>query len=357
MKKILLLALPALLMSCNTDEYTINGKTNEQLNGQYAYLLNEKETVIDSCLIENGSFTFSDTINDQKVYMVQMDKQRAVVFVEKGRKIEVNATESPIISTDNGGLNDKYNAIMDSIAKQAAKLRERENKMHDANATPDAIRDTMKHEYGKLYDYYRAEILANKDNQIGSVLLGLTARSLYPTIEALDSMCNVVKYAKDNAIVISLKEQLMLKEKTKEGKMYTDFGGLSETGKLVKLSDFVGKGNYVLVDFWASWCRPCKAEMPNLVKLHNKFKNKGLTIVGVNISDQEGAFKHTLKVQKIEYPQIMIPPHVVENGAKLYNVTSIPHIMLIAPDGTIVKRGLRGEEMMTYIEEVITKKL
>ena len=356
MKKFLLLALPALLTACTGDKYTINGKTNEQLNGQYAYLLNDKEEVIDSCIINKGTFSFSDTINDQKVYIVQMEKQKAVVFVENGRQIEINATENPIISTDNGGLNDKYNAIMDSIAKQAAKLREKENKMHDANATPEAIRNTMKLEYEKLYDYYRTEISTNADNQVGSVLLGLTARSLYPTIEAIDSMCNVVKYAKDNAIIIAFKEQLALQEKTKEGKMYTDFGGLSEEGKLVKLSDFVGKDNYVLVDFWASWCGPCKAEMPNLMKLHNKFGKKGLTVVGVNISDQEGAFKHTLEVQKITYPQIMIPAHVADNGAKIYSVNSIPHIMLIAPDGTILKRGLRGEEMMKYVEEVITKK-
>lgn len=364
MKKYLLLALPALLTACSSNEYKINGKVNEQLNGQYAYLLNEQEAVIDSCIIENGSFTFSDTISDQKIYYVKLDKHSGVVFVESGSSIEFDATEAQTIATDNGGLNDKYNAIMDSIAKQVAKLREKKNKMHNANATPDSIRNTIKLEYEKLYDYYRGEITANKDNQVGAALLGLTARSLYPTLEEIDSMSNIVKYAKDNAVIQRFKEQLIENEeirkqveKTQEGNKYTDFPGLSEKGKLVKLSDFVGKDNYVLVDFWASWCRPCKAEMPNLVKLHNKYKDKGLTVVGVNISDQEGAFKHTLKVQKIEYPQIVIPTHYKEkNGAIIYGITSIPHIMLIAPDGTILKRGLHGEEMVKYVEDILTKK-
>jgi hypothetical protein len=83
---------------------------------------------------------------------------------------------------------------------------------------------------------------------------------------------------------------------------------------------------------------------------------EGLTVLGVNISDTEAQFKGTLKLQGIEYPQIHIPAHVKENGATLYNVKSIPHIMLIAPDGTILKRGLRGEEMMKYIDEIMNEK-
>lgn len=356
MKKLLLLALPALMVSCGPKKFSIEGQTVEQLDSTYAYLMTDKEEMLDSCLITKGKFAFADTVSDQKVYFVHMGNQRTVVFVENGRDITVNATEAPIKTTDNGGLNDKYTAIMDSIAKQAAALRAKENKMYKENATPDAIRDSIKVEYEKLYDYYRAEIDANKDNQIGAVLLGMTARSLYPTLEKIDSMSTIVKYAKDNAIVQSFREQLELKEKTKEGKMFTDFRGLSEDGKVIKFSDFAGKGNYVLVDFWASWCGPCKAEMPNLVKLHKKFKNKGLTVLGINISDQLDAFKQTVKNYGIEYPQMVIPSYAKENGAKIYGVNSIPHIMLIAPDGTILKRGLRGEDMMKYVEEQVTKK-
>lgn len=356
MKKFILLALPALMASCGPNKYKIEGTVNEQLDSTYAYLMTDKEEKLDSCLISKGKFTFSDTVSDQSILLVHMAQQRTVVFVENGRNIQINALEAPIKTTDNGGLNDKYNTIMDSIAKQAAAIREKENKLYQANTTPDSIREFRKAEYDKLYDYYRAEIEANKDNQIGAVILGMTARSLYPTMEKIDSMSNIVKYAKDNAIIQAFKQQLEQKEKTKEGKMFTDFGGLSTEGKLTKLSDFVGKGNYVLVDFWASWCGPCKAEMPNLVRLHKKLQKKGLTVVGVNISDNETNFKSTLKTYKIDYPQIHIPAHVQENGAKIYSVNSIPHIMLIAPDGTILKRGLRGEDMMKYVEEQVTKK-
>lgn len=356
MKKFILLALPALMASCGPNKYKIEGTVNEQLDSTYAYLMTDKEEMLDSCLISKGKFTFSDTVSDQSVLLVHMAQQRAVVFVENGRDIQINALEAPIKTTDNGGLNDKYNTIMDSIAKQAAAVREKENKLYKANMTPDSIREFRKAEYEKLYDYYRAEIEANKDNQVGAVLLGMTARSLYPTLEKIDSMSNIVKYAKDNAILQSFKQQLEQKEKTKEGKMFTDFTGLSAEGKLIKFSDFVGKGNYVLVDFWASWCGPCKAEFPNLIQLHKKLKNKGLTVLGINISDQLDAFKQTVKNYGIEYPQMVIPSYAKENGARIYSVNSIPHIMLIAPDGTILKRGLRGEEMMKYVEEQVTKK-
>ena len=354
MKKLLFLALPAIMASCGPNNFKIEGTVTEKLDSTYAYLMTDKEEMLDSCLITKGKFEFADTVSDQKVYFVHMGNQRTIVFVENGRDITVNATEAPIKTTDNGGLNDKYNTIMDSIAKQAATLRAKENKMYKENATPDAIRDAIKVEYEKLYDYYRAEIDANKDNQLGAMLLGMTARSLYPTLEKIDSMCNIVKYAKDNAMIQSLKEQLELKEKTKEGKMFTDFRGLSDEGKVIRLSDFVGKGNYVLVDFWASWCGPCKAEIPNLVKLHKKYKDKGLTVLVINISDKLDAFRQTVKNYGIEYPQLVIPSYAKENGAKIYGINSIPHIMLIGPDGTILKRGLRGEDMMKYVEEAMS---
>ena len=110
-----------------------------------------------------------------------------------------------------------------------------------------------------------------------------------------------------------------------------------------------------MVDFWASWCVPCKKEIPYLIQLHNKYKDQGLTVLGVNIADKTADYKRALETLNINYPQLEIPSYAKENGAKLYNIKSIPHIMLIAPDGTILKRGLHGEEMVNYIEELLGK--
>ena len=353
MKKLILLAIPALMVSCGPKKFSIEGETLEQLDSTYAYLMNDKEEKLDSCLITQGKFTFTDTVSGQKVYLVHMGGHRTAVFVENGCTIKINAQENPIIATDNGGLNDKSRALTDTVQKLMAVVRAEQEKMFSENKTPEEIRAFVSTEFEKIYDCYRNTIMENKDNIFGTYVFGMSARTLYPTLEQVDSMSNLLKYAKDNTFVQKFRQQLVDQEKTKEGKMYTDFRGFSIDGKLLKLSDFVGKGNYVLVDFWASWCKPCMKEMPHLIKLHNTYKDKGLTVLGVNISDKHENFMKALKEQKIEYAQMEIPTYAKENGAKIYNVNSIPHIMLIAPDGTILKRGLHGEAMVKYVEETL----
>jgi thiol-disulfide isomerase/thioredoxin len=117
------------------------------------------------------------------------------------------------------------------------------------------------------------------------------------------------------------------------------------------LSDYVGKGKYVLVDFWASWCGPCKAEIPSLVALQNKFGGDKFTVIGVNVWDEEDKFKASLTAEGINYPQIFIPRDNKDDATALYGIRGIPQIILFGPDGVIVQRDLRGEAMKKLIEE------
>ena len=118
-----------------------------------------------------------------------------------------------------------------------------------------------------------------------------------------------------------------------------------------KLSDYVGKGKYVLVDFWASWCGPCKGEIPNLIELQNKFGGEKFMVLGVNVWDEEAAFKAALEEEGITYPQIVIPQNNKDNATELYGIQGIPQIILFGPDGTIVQRDLRGQAMKDLVEE------
>ena len=146
-----------------------------------------------------------------------------------------------------------------------------------------------------------------------------------------------------------LRTFLELAENTKEGKMYVDFSGFDLEGNASKLSDYVGKGKYVLADFWASWCGPCKMEIPNLIELHKQFAGEKFIVLGVNVWDQEDKFKAALEEEGIEYPQIYIPRDNKDNATELYSIRGIPQIMLFGPDGTIVKRDLRGQEMKDFV--------
>ena len=133
------------------------------------------------------------------------------------------------------------------------------------------------------------------------------------------------------------------------GAQYRDFRGTWE-GKEYKLSDFVNRGKYVLVDFWASWCGPCRKEIPNIIRTYNKYKGKGLEVIGVAVSDKPEDTAKAVKKLGINYTVF----NETDNSASsAYGIQSIPQILLIGPDGTILKQGLRGENVGEAVKEAL----
>ena len=139
-----------------------------------------------------------------------------------------------------------------------------------------------------------------------------------------------------------LREELTIEAQApQEGDMFRDFA-VEYEGKTTRLSDYVGKGQYGLVDFWASWCVPCRREIPNLIAAYNKYKDKGLQVLGVAAWDEPDNTKKAIEEDKIPYPQILNSQKI---AADAYGIAAIPRIILFAPDGTIVANGLRGEDI------------
>ena len=142
-----------------------------------------------------------------------------------------------------------------------------------------------------------------------------------------------------------------MQKNTQEGMMFTDFS-VEYDGKTHRLSDYVGKGKYVLVDFWASWCRPCLGEIPNLKNVWNKYKGDKFEVLGVAVGDKPEASLNALKENGVEYPQIINTQSVALDA---YGINGIPEIILFAPDGKILKRGLRGAMIERTVKEYLEK--
>lgn len=151
--------------------------------------------------------------------------------------------------------------------------------------------------------------------------------------------------------IVDLQEKLDLKSKTLPGKMFTDFE-VEYEGNITKLSDYVGKGKFVIVDFWASWCGPCRQEIPFLIDVYNRYKDQNVEVLGVATWDQPEATIGAIEELGIPYPQILNAKAI---GSSAYGVDGIPEIMLVGPDGTILARGLRGEGIESALKAEMAK--
>ena len=156
-------------------------------------------------------------------------------------------------------------------------------------------------------------------------------------------------FLKEDATIAEAKKGWLVQMETSEGKMFKDFEAEYE-GKVTKLSDYVGKGKYVLVDFWASWCGPCKAEIPNLINVYNKYKGDKFEVLGVATWDKPEDTKQAIEQLHIPYPQML---NAQKAGSDAYGINGIPQIILFGPDGKIVKRNLRGEAVEQAVAEAL----
>lgn len=157
-------------------------------------------------------------------------------------------------------------------------------------------------------------------------------------VSIINQCCAEVQYH-PNIVKVKKKAEAALSQK--EGEMFKDFA-VEFNGKTIRLSDYVGRGKYVLVDFWASWCGPCRQEIPNLIALYEKYKDKEFLVLGVAVQDKIEDSQKAISDMQIPYPQILNSEKVATD---IYGIDALPETILFAPDGTIIARGMHGEDI------------
>ena len=247
--------------------------------------------------------------------------------------------------------NAKAEAIETAYSDQITAIQE------DAALTDEQKSEKFQAAYDATIEEYVAAakdaIKKNRDNEVAIAALKNISTMIEP--EELDAIISTLKApAVEDEFVVSLLAKLESKKATAEGKMFTDFSVIQDEndveGSLVKFSDYVGTGKYVLVDFWASWCGPCKREIPNIAAVYEKYKGENFDVLSVAVWDKPEDTKASAIEHGVVWNQIINAQRI---PTELYGIEGIPHIMLVGPDGTIVKRDLRGADIEKAVAEAL----
>lgn len=340
MKKLFFIAAVAAgMIACTSAtakqaDYTVTINGGENLaDGDMVYLFNyDTQEKVDSVAAANGTAVFNGTVGEPFVGRVISGGNRMGTFIVEGGQITVN---------DNLASGTPLNEIIKKFNDEAASLEEK----FSSAATPEE-QQSIYNEYLALNGKYIKE---NADNAVGFLLFSQMVPSM--SKEELDSalaeMPKMAGYKRVKDIIKTFERQ----EATAPGKMFTDFE-VEYNGETTKLSDFVGKGNYTLVDFWASWCGPCRREaMGTLKDIYNQYNGKGLDIVGIAVWDEPANTLQAIEQMQLPWKQVINAQTVPTD---LYGILGIPCIILFGPDGTIIARGQQGAELKASVDAAMS---
>lgn len=198
--------------------------------------------------------------------------------------------------------------------------------------------------------------VAQVENAPASVILLSGAKHFVGADNAFNLVVQSPKEVRGHWAIKSILPQLRAeafmeqnRKATDSGQKFKDFS-VYYKGKMLNLSDYVGKGKYVLVDFWASWCGPCMQEIPNLINVYKKYAGEKFDVLGVAVNDKPQNTEQAIEKLGIPYPQIIGAGNEI---SAIYGINAIPHIILFAPDGTVLHRGLRGAQIEEAIKKVL----
>ncbi len=307
------------------------------------------------------------TVNDGK-FSVEIPKcLTSLAFIEAGDcsmqfisdgsnlQFDLSGEDAVLKSGGKNSVNSRLenfnNWNRDFISDYRSKLAEIVNDENLSEDEKTAKSNELSDKASESYNAFNMKVVDdNKDNFLGVMAL----QNVYYEYET-DKLSEVIEglapELQETRFVKAIKTALESRVKTAEGMMFTDFEVEETPGKVSKLSDYVGKGKYVLVDFWASWCGPCRGEMPNLKSVYEKYHGDSFDMISVAVWDDPAETAKAAAELGISWNQIVNAQKIPTD---LYGIEGIPHIILFGPDGTILKRDLRGsaigEEIAKYVK-------
>jgi thioredoxin family protein len=343
-----------------TTTSTISGVVSPDVKVVYKLDLQNNNNIVDSAKVENGAFSFKYNATEKdNFYGIGYNDTFVMIVCEPNVKVNLINKTIEKGSLLNQKLN-TYSQQLDSINKPGEKIYEEYQRVfQDQTLSEEAKTEKMNHcreQFANLQkqnaDYVRGVIKANQDNILPALFIQYLPSN--DNFAELKELLNDKYVYSHHPALAAIKANIAQEEKKQAiiGKDFIDLTLNDTNGVSHKLSDYVGKGNYVLLDFWASWCGPCRAEMPNVVANYNKYHDKGFNIVGISFDSNSEAWKKAIADMKMNWIHLSDLKAWHSDAGKAYGVDAIPASILVDPQGKVVARDLRGEELGAKLSEI-----
>lgn len=357
---ILVLALTVFSCHMAKDEFLIKGSIEGVDKGKvYLQKIVEGQPQgVDTAEVVDGKFTFKGKMEipamrilrlNERDYFAQFFLDNSTITI-KAKKDSLRNTQ--ITGSPTQDLFKLYMAEMEKFGKDAGALQEKfRNSMMSGNVQ---AAENAKIDYQAMLDnnkVYSKNFVNEHPNSVVSAFITVARLAEQIDDDELDSILSKFSPEISNSeYVIKLKEMSKERKMTSVGAEAADFTMNTPEDKPVQLSSL--KGKVVLLDFWASWCAPCREENPNVVKLYQQYHNKGFEILGVSLDKKKEDWIKAIKDDKLDWIHVSDLQYWQSSAAKLYNVKAIPQSFLLDQEGKIIAKGLRGEALASKLAEL-----
>ncbi len=363
----LIIVFTAVFFSCDSnktdDNFTVQLNVTNA-DDMKAFLLERRDgemITVDSTLLENGKGSFSGKIELPEFYYLSFESTGPFsgLFVEPGEitvDIDFDNLSDPVVTgSETHKTFEDFNRSMDTFDEKANQIVKSYN---EAAAAKD---EEKMHQAETDYDALDTERLAAttefvKQNSGSVVAAYIVTRNTYRyELDELESLVQGFDPSISSSTYVQfLTDRVNTLKRVAVGQPFVDFEMADTFGELVSLSS-VANGKYLLVDFWAAWCRPCRAENPNVVNAYNKYHDKGFDVLGVSFDKERDKWIAAIQKDGLTWNHVSDLKGWGNAAGKLYGIQSIPQNVLISPEGIIIEKNLRGEALQDKLAEIFTE--